>query len=99
MLILSGMNLEKAIEICGGVTALGRRLEVSQAMVSQWRNGERKIPEPRCREIEIATEGAVTCEQLRPDVDWRRWKDLHPEASADVPTSKTNRAEAQKEAA
>lgn len=46
------------------------RLKIAPALISQWRNGVRPIPAERCPAIERATAGAVTCEDLRPDVDW-----------------------------
>ncbi|WP_435102307.1 transcriptional regulator [Arhodomonas sp. AD133] len=47
------------------ITRLGYR-RVTQGAVSQWlRNG---VPPIRCRQIEYATGGAVTAEELRPDV-------------------------------
>lgn len=37
--------------------------------------GRRRTPPDRCPAIELATGGAVTCEQLRPDVRWVRVPD------------------------
>ncbi len=54
----------------GRTTLLGRILGVSSSLISQWANGIRAVPAERCPEIEKATSGAVTCEELRPDVDW-----------------------------
>ncbi len=39
-------------------------------MVSQWASGVKAVPAERCPEIERATGGAVTCEELRPDIAW-----------------------------
>jgi len=39
-------------------------------MVAQWKSGRLTVPVQRCIDIEIATGGAVTCEDLRSDVDW-----------------------------
>lgn len=49
---------------------LARKLKINPALISQWRNRVRPIPPERCPSIERATDGAVTCEELRPDVDW-----------------------------
>ncbi|QWA09822.1 helix-turn-helix domain-containing protein [Sodalis ligni] len=54
----------------GQATLLGKLLGVNSSLISQWANGIRAIPAERCPEIEKATSGAVTCEELRPDVDW-----------------------------
>lgn len=43
---------------------------VPPPLVSQWRTNERRVPAERCPDIERATNGQVTCEELRPDVDW-----------------------------
>lgn len=45
-------------------------LNVPPSRISEWRTGVRPVPAERCPEIEKATGGAVTCEELRPDVDW-----------------------------
>lgn len=54
----------------GSATKLAARLRVSPATLSQWRNQRRPVPAARCIAIERATEGAVTCETLRPDLHW-----------------------------
>lgn len=43
------------------------RISVPRPLLSQWRHG-RSVPEVRCIDIERATKGAVTCEELRPDL-------------------------------
>lgn len=40
---------------------------VTQGRVSHWLNGE-KVPAERCVQIELATGGKVTRNELRPDV-------------------------------
>ncbi len=42
----------------------------SNVLISQWKTGVRRVPAERCPAIEQATDGAVTCEELRPDVLW-----------------------------
>lgn len=45
-------------------------LEVRQPTVSEWLRGERQVPPRQCPKIERLTDGAVTCEMLRPDMEW-----------------------------
>lgn len=49
---------------------LARQLEVTPAMIWQWANDHRRVSAEQAIAIERATDGAVTCEELRPDVDW-----------------------------
>lgn len=68
---MSKNPLEAAIEMFGGQSAMAELLEVSKAAVNQWvSNG--KPPVERCPAIEAATKGKVTCEELLPDLEWRR---------------------------
>lgn len=48
-------------------TRLADELGVTQGAVWQWANGRASISVERCIQIERATGGAVTCEELRPD--------------------------------
>ena len=65
------MNLRTYIDQQRGqASALGRAIGVTPVLISQWANGHRPIPAERCPAIEKATSGEVTCEELRPDVDW-----------------------------
>lgn len=61
-------HVEKASGLLGGLSELARVLGVSSPTVSQWRTGTRRVPAERCPAIERATKGAVTCEELRPDL-------------------------------
>lgn len=54
----------------GGLSGLARAIKVTPPTVHQWVSGRRRIPVLRCLDIERATNGAVRCEDLRPDVDW-----------------------------
>jgi DNA-binding transcriptional regulator YdaS (Cro superfamily) len=54
----------------GLARALAKTLGVDPVMVSEWRTGKKRVPAERCPSIEKATNGAVRCEDLRPDVDW-----------------------------
>lgn len=60
--------LRRAVGILGTQKALADRLGKSQAHISKWLNRDKKVPAEVCADIEAATGGAVTCEQLRPDV-------------------------------
>ena len=65
------MNLRTYIDQQRGqASALGRAIGVTPVLISQWANGHRPVPAERCPAIEKATSGEVTCEELRPDVDW-----------------------------
>ena len=62
--------IQKACEIAGGQSAMARLLGVKPPSVNEWIKGGRPVPAERCPAIEKATQGAVRCEDLRPDVDW-----------------------------
>ena len=71
-----------ACELAGGQAKLATLLGVTPSAVHQWVKGVREVPAERCPEIEAATGGQVTCEQLRPDV---RWSVLRQQSSATAP--------------
>jgi DNA-binding transcriptional regulator YdaS (Cro superfamily) len=54
--------LQKAKEVCGSATELSRRIGVTIQAISQWK----VAPPKRALEIERATDGQVTKEQLCP---------------------------------
>lgn len=60
----------RACREVGGQAELARVLKVTPAAVNQWCRSTRDVPAERCPEIERATNGAVRCEDLRPDVAW-----------------------------
>ena len=60
--------IERAIETVGSQAALAKACGVAPALVYQWLRGLRQVPTERCPAIEQATGGAVTCEELRPDL-------------------------------
>ncbi|MBE5252954.1 transcriptional regulator [Kosakonia cowanii] len=62
--------LKQACSRVGGQASMARCLGVSSPTINQWVKGIRQIPAERCPEIEKATNGVVTCEELRPDVNW-----------------------------
>ena len=67
------MDLKTYIEQADGRgmnLLLARSVGVSPVIISQWKTGARQVPAERCPDIEKATQGAVRCEDLRPDVDW-----------------------------
>lgn len=59
-----------AIEALGGLGRMATALNVTTAAIGQWRDCIRQVPAERCVQIEALTQGAVRCEQLRPDVNW-----------------------------
>ena len=69
----AGMNASDLINKLGGTSAVANICGVKAPSVSEWRT--RGIPADRCSAIERATSGAVTCEELRPDVSWVRIPD------------------------
>ena len=61
--------LQRAVELCGGQSALASAIGLSQSHVWNWLARER-VPAEHCPAIERATLRKVRCEELRPDVDW-----------------------------
>ena len=60
--------LDRAIKIVGNRSALARSLGITPWAVAKW---DRNCPpQSRCLDIEQATGGQVTAEELRPDVNW-----------------------------
>lgn len=55
----------------GEMARLIQSMNIAQPIVSLWVSGKRRVPAERCPEIEKFTEGKVTCEELRPDVNWK----------------------------
>lgn len=74
----------KAAKVVGGQAALARSLDISPSMVNQWVTGARQVPAERCPTIERATDGAVRCEDLRPDVDWSVLRGTSPTPAPEV---------------
>ncbi len=60
--------VERAIKLSGGLSALARQLSVKPPTVWQWLKKKRPVPSSRCIPIQRATNGAITCCELRPDV-------------------------------
>ena len=61
-------SVQRACDVVGSMSELARRINVKTPTVHQWVIGKRPVPSERCSEIERATDGAVTCEELRPDL-------------------------------
>lgn len=55
----------------GGPTKVARALSLSVPTVHGWKC----IPERHCPALELWKNGAVTVEQMRPDVTWHRVRD------------------------
>lgn len=63
------MDLPEWLRDRGRVAVLAKGLRLPPSFVSRWKAGS-PVPAERCPAIEAATGGAVTCEELRPDVAW-----------------------------
>jgi len=74
----------------GRASALARAIAVSPVTVHQWAGGK-QVPSDRCPQIEAWTSGAVTCEELRPDLcDW--WVVLRGPATRSTATEQERAA-------
>ena len=77
------MNLSTYVdEERGRQTSLGAAVKAHPQTVWQWARGARRVPRSKCAAVEAASKGAVTVEELRPDLPWARIPDLswpHPE--------------------
>lgn len=85
--------LSRAIELCEGLTGLARKIEEKPQTVSAWlqrglKRGRVRVPAEHCPSIELATEGQVTCEQLRPDVKWWVVRGLSAPAANDAASAR-----------
>ena len=81
--------IKTAIDLFGSVTEFSRTLGVTPQAVCFWRDGKRQIPADKCPLIERVTKGVVTCESLRPDVEWAYIRNIDP-ALAGVDLAATN---------
>lgn len=64
--------LQRAIDACGGVSALASAIGVAASSPSMWK-ARGNVPAEHCPAIERETRKRgqpVTCEELRPDVAW-----------------------------
>jgi DNA-binding transcriptional regulator YdaS (Cro superfamily) len=88
--------LAQTVATHGAQSELARLLGCAPQLVWQWAAGVRAIPRDRCPDIERATKGAVTVEQLRPDVVWQRVPDPawpHPDGRPCVDVARRVRVE------
>ena len=74
------MTLNEYLTSASGLTVAQLREAIgaaSDAQVRQWQHGyaNRKPSFENCVAIELATQGAVTVEELRPDSTWSRVRD------------------------
>lgn len=60
--------IKRAAEVIGSQREMAKILGVTPGAVTQWLTAG--VPADRCPSIERMTRGAVTCEELRPDIDW-----------------------------
>lgn len=75
------MDLKTYASERGRQTSIARLIDAQPQLVWQWANGVKPVPADRCPAIERASDGAVTCEELRADVHWARVPDAswpHP---------------------
>ncbi|AKI27157.1 transcriptional regulator [Moraxella catarrhalis] len=61
--------LQRAIHIVGSGSELARRIGLTAWAVNKW--NPHQVPKNRCLAIEKATDGQVTAEELRPDINWQ----------------------------
>lgn len=54
----------------GNQTKFAKEIGEIPQTVNRW-IARGRVPAEHCPDIELATSGRVTCEQLRPDVKWR----------------------------
>lgn len=63
-------HINRAVELLGGPVRAASRLGVARYQTVQQWIGAGRVPAKYCPKIERETSGAVTCEQLLPEVDW-----------------------------
>ena len=63
-------HIANAAEVLGSSAALAEALGCRPEFVSQLKTGRRPVPAELCPVIERLTAGTVTCEDLRPDIEW-----------------------------
>lgn len=71
------MNLNEYVTSQGKGASyrLARKLGIQPTNFYLWLKGKQSIPPYRCMQLELLTNGAVTCEELNVDYDWRlMWK-------------------------
>jgi DNA-binding transcriptional regulator YdaS (Cro superfamily) len=82
----------------GAQSHLAAVANIPAPMLSQWASGARPIPIERCAQIERATGGKVTVQELRPDLHWVRVKDKgwpHPDGRPLLDAARASGVDAQ----
>lgn len=69
------MDLKSYVSGRGAQSQLAAQIVAQPQLVWQWANRVKQVPADRCPAIERASDGACTCEELRPDLKWRRVAD------------------------
>ncbi len=54
----------------GRASKLAAAIGIDPVLISYWANGVRQVPAERCLTIQQATDGRVTCKEMRPDLPW-----------------------------
>jgi DNA-binding transcriptional regulator YdaS (Cro superfamily) len=77
------MDITQYLSETESASSLASRIGVAPALISQWKHGVRQVPAERCPDIERATAGQVTCEELRPDLaeQWAYLRNTNKEAA------------------
>jgi DNA-binding transcriptional regulator YdaS (Cro superfamily) len=90
--LTSGMHITQVLQLPGfeSFAALARITGVSREAARNWE----LIPPRRCPAIEAATAGKVTCEQLRPDLEWHQLPDGRKVAVGEAPAKPSTRKRA-----
>jgi len=78
--------VKSAASIVGSSTKLAQSLGITPSVITHWCLPSedlfyRRVPAERCIAIEELTNGAVRCEDLRPDVNWGVLRNQHAEAA------------------
>lgn len=68
--IVCSMTLNEFLSRRNAVADLAAAIGIAPSVVSQWKNGVRRVPLDHCPAIERASNGLIRCEELRPDFDW-----------------------------
>ena len=63
------MTLQEYFDLGAKKIDFAERLGVTCGQVSHWTGGK-QVSAERCIQIEEATDGLVSCEDLRPDIKW-----------------------------
>jgi DNA-binding transcriptional regulator YdaS (Cro superfamily) len=90
-------GIAEASQAAGGQARLALLLGLKPPTINQWIKGIRPVPDEHCPAIERATDGAVTCEAMRPNSPWRRIPDKswpHPKGRPVLDFAATTQAAA-----